>query len=119
VKFAFTDSQALAKVFGAESNLPASIVIWTTTPWTLPANEAVSVHPTLEYSLVKIQRPEHEPELLVLATALVEEACERYGSEVCEILGRATGADFGQVEGQAAAPFLVAHPFMDKNVPII
>lgn len=119
VKFAFPDSQAIAKVFGAESSLPASIVIWTTTPWTLPANEAVSVHPTLEYSLVKIQRPEHEPELLVLATALVEEACTRYGSEVCEVLGRAKGADFGQVEGQASAPFAVAHPFMDKNVPII
>lgn len=119
VKFAFNDSQALAKVFGVESDLPASIVIWTTTPWTLPANEAVSVHPTLEYSLVKIQRADHEPELLVLASALVEEACARYGSELCEVLGQAKGAAFGQVAGQAQAPFVVAHPFMDKNVPII
>ena len=119
VKFAFTDSAQLAQVFGVNSDLPASIVIWTTTPWTLPANEAISVHPSLEYSLVKIQRPEQQPELLVLASSLVAEACARYGAESCEVLGTAQGQDFGQVAGQAQAPFVAAHPFMDKNVPII
>lgn len=118
VKFAFTDSAALAKVFGVESHLPAAIVIWTTTPWTLPANEAVSVHPTLEYSLVQVQQDGEQSELLVLASALVEEACARYGVEG-QVLGTAKGSNFGQVEGQASAPFAVQHPFMNKVVPII
>ena len=121
VKFAFANTAELLTAFAADSSLaglPASIVIWTTTPWTLPANEAVSVHPTLEYSLVKVTHDDQREELLVLATALVEDACTRYGVVRHEVVGQATGAQFGQVEGQKAS-FVVAHPFMEKQVPII
>src|SRR5690606_7582790 len=115
----------ILQAFGADAaqaDKPVSIVIWTTTPWTLPANEAVSVHPTLEYSLVLLKE---QNETLLLATDLVADAMKRYGVENYEILGTAKGAAFGQIAGQATAPFVVEHPFMPaanggaKCVPVI
>lgn len=127
VKFAFSQTTELLKIFnvsGDYSNTPVSIVIWTTTPWTIPANEGVSVHPTLEYSLVLLKE---QNEIVLLATDLVNDAMGRYGidAEGFEVLGVAKGSDFGQVKGQDAAPFSVQHPFMPnaegqaKVVPII
>ncbi|MGB1090573.1 MAG: isoleucine--tRNA ligase [Oceanobacter sp.] len=129
VKFAFPDTPAILAAFGADSELEAktvSIVIWTTTPWTLPANEAVSVHPTLEYSLVLLRE---QDELLVLAADLVNEAMGRYGVEAFEVVATTKGAAFGWTAEQKAdgkgAPFAVRHPFMpgkdsvEKLVPII
>lgn len=114
VKFAFVDATIYAAFGVANPAKPAAIVIWTTTPWTLPANEAVSVHPTLDYALVDIGS-----EVLLLAADLVGDAMNRYGIATYQVLGTAKGAAFGQMAGQSAAPFVVAHPFMDKNVPII
>ena len=126
VKFAFRDSAALVQAFGADSAVAEktiSIVIWTTTPWTLPANEAVSVHPELEYSLVLLKEAD---EVLVLATDLVDDAAQRYGlgADDYEVLASARGKVFGQLPEQSAAPFVVKHPFMqvqgaDKFVPVI
>ncbi|WP_370293483.1 isoleucine--tRNA ligase [Thalassolituus sp.] len=126
VKFAFRDSAALVQAFGADSSVAEktiSIVIWTTTPWTLPANEAVSVHPELEYSLVLLKEAD---EVLVLATDLVDDAAQRYGlgADDYEVLASARGKVFGQLPEQSAAPFVVKHPFMqaqgvDKFVPVI
>jgi len=128
VKFAFTDTAALLTAFGADAALSASlsektasIVIWTTTPWTLPANEAVSVHPELEYSLVHLTE---QDEILVLATALVEDAMGRYGITDFNVIANAKGSAFGQTPEQDAAPFSVIHPFMTvnaqaKTVPVI
>ena len=65
VKFTFPDTQAIAGVFNVDVDKPVSIVIWTTTPWTLPANEAVSVHPELEYSLVLLKEAD---EVLLVTT---------------------------------------------------
>lgn len=112
VKFAFTDTAALLSAFGADASLAsktASIVIWTTTPWTLPANEAVSVHPELEYSLVHLVE---QDEILVLATALVEDAMGRYGITDFNVIANAAGSAFGQLPEQDSAPFAVTHPFM-------
>ncbi|MEC8443165.1 MAG: isoleucine--tRNA ligase, partial [Pseudomonadota bacterium] len=127
VKFAFADAAALATAFGVDASVAEktiSIVIWTTTPWTLPANEAVSVHPELEYSLVLLKEAD---EVLLLATDLVDDAAQRYGlgADDIEVLGTAKGKAFGQTPDQASAPFTVKHPFMlgqdggDKYVPII
>lgn len=136
VKFAFQNTADLLAKFAltqtAEKDAAdyasktASIVIWTTTPWTLPANEAVSVHPEIEYALVYLKEAD---ELVLLATDLVSDAMSRYGIEAdgYEIIGFAKGADFGWVEGEtASAPFSVKHPFMpandgsaEKYVPII
>jgi len=102
----------------------ASIVIWTTTPWTLPANEAVSIHPELEYSLVHINTDTEQDEIIVLATALVEDAMGRYGITDFKVIANAAGAAFGQMPEQNSAPFAVTHPFMTmgnvaKTVPVI
>ena len=66
VAFEFVDTRQLARPFGFTHLLdPAFAVIWTTTPWTLPANQAVAVHPDLHYSLVRTDKG-----LLVLADEL-------------------------------------------------
>lgn len=126
VKFTFPDSAAVLAAFAADAghaDKPVSIVIWTTTPWTLPANEAVSVHPTLDYSLVLLKE---QNEILLLAADLVNDAMQRYGIEAYEVLATAKGAAFGQLPEQQEAPFRVSHPFMPagdgaetKQVPVI
>lgn len=80
VGFAFDTNQnaQLAKAFGLKElpNKPGMAVIWTTTPWTLPANQALNVHPDLEYALV-----ETDQRLLLLAKDRVKDCLEQYGLE--------------------------------------
>ena len=81
VIFEAVDANAFFDACGAEKNgLPVATVIWTTTPWTLPANMAVSLHPDFEYVLVKADTPIGSINLL-LADALHEDALERYEAE--------------------------------------
>ncbi len=89
---------------------PISAVIWTTTPWTLPANEAVSLHPELEYVIV--QREDGDaPERLLVAEALLKEVQLRYNMEHCHVVA--------YCQGSALEGVLLQHPFLDKQVPII
>ncbi len=70
VGFPVADADKLAAAFGlAALDKPAQIVIWTTTPWTIPANQALNVHPEIDYALV-----DAGDRYLVLAEALVESA---------------------------------------------
>lgn len=111
VVFKATDSDAFFKACGAEKNdAPVATVIWTTTPWTLPANMAVSLHPDLDYVLVKAETPIGSINLL-LAEALHESALERYEAEKFSIIGRCQGRE---LENQ-----LLQHPFYKKQVPVI
>ena len=87
-----------------------SVVIWTTTPWTLPANQAVSLHPDLDYSLVECEI-NNELEWLLLADAQVKSCMERYGVTNFTILSKCKGADLENIQLQ--------HPFYGKKVPII
>ncbi len=106
VGFRVADRVDFAKRFDAElGDAPAYIVIWTTTPWTLPANQAVALHPEFTYALVKTSRGH-----LVLAENLVEAALKRYALEG-EILARTSGL---ALEGT-----LLWHPFQDRQVPVI
>jgi isoleucyl-tRNA synthetase len=89
VGFLCAEPQKLAAAFGLPG-LPggkdAFAVIWTTTPWTIPANQALNLNPDLEYSLVDTERG-----LLLLASALVDKCLERYGltgQVVATALGR-------------------------------
>ena len=100
VKFTLTDNSLFA------TDKPVSAVIWTTTPWTLPANEAVALHPEFTYVLADIGS-----ECLILAQDLAEDALSRYGVEADILEQTVTGA---QLEGLSAK-----HPFYDKEVPII
>ncbi len=74
VRFRVVDRADLRRRFGLATELPdltASVVIWTTTPWTLPANQAVSLHPEYEYSLLRVAGGAGD-ELLIVATELAE-----------------------------------------------
>lgn len=95
---------AFAKVPNTDKNMA---VIWTTTPWTLPANQAISVNPKEDYSLVKTARGN-----LLLATALVDEALKALGLENLGVLGQTTGSDLEFVTAQ--------HPLIEeRQVPLI
>ncbi len=108
VAFEITDRAALAKSFGIASlpGAPAFAVIWTTTPWTLPANQAVAARPEFEYRLVKTAKG-----LLLLAADLEEASLARFGLASEGVLGTATGAS---LEG-----ITLAHPFYERPVPIV
>jgi isoleucyl-tRNA synthetase len=87
VAFLAADPDKLAAAFGLPALAkPAFAVIWTTTPWTLPANQALNLNPTLVYALVDTPRG-----LLVLAEALVEQCLARYAFEGT-VLATAPGA---------------------------
>lgn len=111
VAFRAVDKAAFFNKFKAEKNaLDVAAVIWTTTPWTLPANMAVCLHPDFEYVLVKAKLPSGNINL-ILADALHQSALERYGAEEFAIIGRCTGA--------ALENLLLQHPFNDRQVPLI
>lgn len=87
-------------------NFPIWIPIWTTTPWTLSANEAVALHPEEEYGLIKTNQA-----YLVLAAARAKECLERFVlSSVSE--GSLT---FGKI----LEYIKLQHPFLDKHVPVV
>ena len=87
-----------------------SIVIWTTTPWTLPANRAVAVHPEVEYSLVQCEN-EQGKFRLILASDLVSDCMDRFGISKYHALGFCKGQDLELVQAE--------HPFNNVNVPVI
>lgn len=89
---------------------PVSIPIWTTTPWTLPANQAVCLHPDLEYVIVKVTIDGRD-EVLVLAEALSADCLARFSAQNMEELGR--------VSGRALEGLMLSHPFYDREVPVI
>ncbi len=108
VRFPAAKPAALCAAFGVDSpaHVRASVVIWTTTPWTLPANQAVAVNPELAYVLVDTGR-----EYLVLAEALHESALQRCGIGDFAIAGRCRGAALEHLHLQ--------HPFSARQVPLI
>ncbi|HAU15384.1 MAG: isoleucine--tRNA ligase [Pseudomonadales bacterium] len=111
VRFAPLDGDALVGKFGIGSaSLPVSVVIWTTTPWTLPANQAVALARDLEYSLVKLNAGSGD-ELIVLASDLVDAVCKRYGVDTFEVMGTAHGAELENLQ--------LKHPFIQREVPIV
>ncbi|MFH4354143.1 MAG: isoleucine--tRNA ligase [Neisseriaceae bacterium] len=107
IGFEILNKSALEKLFGKQnSKEKAYAVIWTTTPWTLPANRAVSVHPDYDYSLVKTSIGN-----LLLETTLVEENLAKYQLQPQAIIGSVKGT---QLEG-----LILAHPFLPVSVPIV
>lgn len=87
-----------------------SVVIWTTTPWTLPANRAVAVHPEVEYSLVQCEN-EQGKFRLILASDLVSDCMDRFGISKYHALGFCKGQELELVQAE--------HPFNNVNVPVI
>ncbi|MCG7365947.1 isoleucine--tRNA ligase [Pantoea sp. ACRSH] len=101
VMFNAVESDAVRAKFGdAPVNGPISLVIWTTTPWTMPANRAISLHPEFDYQLVQI-----DGRALILAKELVESVLKRAGVEQWTVLGECKGAALERLTFQH--PFLV------------
>jgi len=102
-----TERSRVAHAFGMESlpDGPCYAVIWTTTPWTIPGNQALNIHPDHYYSLVHTERGS-----LILATELARGCCERYGIRYDKFLHSCQGAALGGVKFR--------HPIYDRASPI-
>ncbi len=87
-----------------------SAVIWTTTPWTLPANQAVAVNPTLDYVIAHCEKDGHA-EYLLLADSLLKDVMARYGIENYHVMAYCHG---NKLEG-----LKLQHPFHERQVPIV
>jgi len=112
VAYDAVDPVSFGALFGiAAGDAMIAVPIWTTTPWTLPSSQAVSLGGEIEYALVEGPMRNGKPLLLVIASALVEKALARYGVETVNVLGRVQGA---VLENQP-----LRHPFYDKHVPLI
>ena len=106
VGFKVTDSESLKKIFNIKETKDTFAIIWTTTPWTLPANQAVCVHPDLNYGLYSTEKCN-----LILAEDLAEKNIAHYGFESFKKLAFC--------KGKALEHLKLNHPFYKKNVPII
>ena len=87
-----------------------STVIWTTTPWTLPANRALSMHEKVEYVLIQCEK-DGEQQRLIIAHELMTSAMDRYGIDNFHVLG--------QCNGSALELVRFMHPFYAFSVPVI
>lgn len=107
VKFPVVNPQGL---FPVDKDKGTTIVIWTTTPWTLVANRAISVHPDFNYHLVKTKVGN-----LIIAGYLIESCLKAFGLEHndVEIEPQFSGSKM------ADPPVLCHHPWLDLTVPII
>jgi isoleucyl-tRNA synthetase len=112
VRFEVADAHDAARRFGltSEELLRAAVAIWTTTPWTLPANQAVALHPAFDYVLAEFDR-ESGPERLVVAEALLEPFSGRIGARSHRVLGKA--------DGRALEGLRLEHPFYEREVPVV
>ncbi len=107
VRFRSVDQTEVLKCFAADSNVESvSIVIWTTTPWTLPANQAVAIHADYDYVLVKAG-----DEALILAEGLYKDVMSRCDIEDYSVIATCKGSALEGLKFQ--------HPFYDRVVPVI
>jgi isoleucyl-tRNA synthetase len=104
VGFPFAEPEKLARAFGVKIGKPGFAVIWTTTPWTLPGNQALNVHPELVYNLVDTAKG-----LLILAAELQQACLKRYGLEG-RVLGSCKGRDLENIRFR--------HPFYERAAPV-
>nr|WP_211474502.1 isoleucine--tRNA ligase [Collimonas humicola] len=116
VGFPFAEPEKLAAAFGLPA-LPTDkgyVVIWTTTPWTIPSNQALNVHPEVDYALVQTAR-NGEPLLLILAQDLAADSLQRFGLE---------GSVIASCKGEALSlinfkhPLAAADPGYDRLSPV-
>ena len=101
VGFAFAEHDKLSAAFGTPVAQKGYIIIWTTTPWTIPSNQALNVHPEVEYALVNTDKGQ-----LILAKDLVAGCLERYGLNG-EIVATTLGAKLENIA--------FAHPLYDAD----
>ncbi|HET9329639.1 MAG TPA: isoleucine--tRNA ligase, partial [Steroidobacteraceae bacterium] len=113
VGFRVVDNVELARRAGLGAGeletVPVDLVIWTTTPWTLPANQAVALKNDFVYVLVQARGA--SVRRLVLAAELMEACLKRFGLTLEKVLARC--------EGAALEGLKLRHPFLPRTVPVI
>ncbi|ARP90269.1 isoleucine--tRNA ligase [Bordetella genomosp. 9] len=101
VAFPFADKAGVARAFGLPSVDDGAIVIWTTTPWTIPSNQALNVHPEIEYALVRLSSARATGQLLLLAAERVAPCLKQWHLE---------GEVIATTRGEALAGLTFRHP---------
>jgi isoleucyl-tRNA synthetase len=101
---------AMTEQLALFDDVPTAVAIWTTTPWTLPANRAVAVHPQFNYSLVELDLGAGTERLLI-ASELVR--------TVMHTLGVAHWTVIAEAGGAALENLRLQHPFYDRQIPVI
>ena len=102
---------------GPLAEIKASFVIWTTTPWTLPANLAIAVHPTERYGVLSVELPDGTSRTVVVANALREAFLEETKSTV--FCGPEETLAKREFSGAELVGMTARHPFLDRTVPVI
>lgn len=103
VRFLMTDDRGALERFGCDT---AYIIIWTTTPWTLPGNTAIALGPDFDYAVVRSGAAAY-----IMADALWE--------DVCRVTGLADAEKLGTVKGKELEYARVQHPFLDRKSVVI
>ena len=106
VKFRITSSNELTFTKNIDKNGHISIPIWTTTPWTLPANRAVAISKDIDYSLVQVDK-----DYLIIAKKLVGSVMEKAGISEFKVVNESIELEISDV--------MLEHPFYDTKVPVI
>ncbi len=104
--FRFVEEDAICREQGLPQTKPVAVAVWTTTPWTLPANRAVAIHPDYNYALIDIGHC-----YVFVAEELLASWLERCGLKEHKVVGQAQG---GKLVGR-----LLHHPFYVREVPLL
>lgn len=111
VGFAVVDLKDLSKRLGIDVTTATDMVIWTTTPWTIPANQAVAVHAEIEYQLIEIDTDTGKQNI-IFAKDLAQSAYERYKLQNPKVIADFVGEKLDQLQLQ--------HPLIvERQVPVI
>ncbi len=106
VDFEAADREAVERVFGCELDCTPSFTIWTTTPWTLPANLAIAVHADYRYAVVEV-----DGNLAIMASDLVAKVTKLAGSDKVRIVAETDGAKLVGLKYR--------HPFCDRESAVV
>jgi isoleucyl-tRNA synthetase len=111
VRFPAMDALAFSKALGSQGGTgPISVAIWTTTPWTLPANQAVALGAEIPYALIEFEK-DIGTERVLVAEPLADAVAKRWSLSGYRIVGRALGKDLEGLQFK--------HPFYDRHVPLV
>ncbi|MDQ2069379.1 isoleucine--tRNA ligase [Natronospira bacteriovora] len=113
VRFPVVEVADLAAHFGIDAGQidgPAFLPIWTTTPWTLPANRAVALNADLEYGLYAVKGPEGQA-FTVLPVVMMDEVIQRWGWS--------DPRQLAVVAGRELLKLRLQHPFLDRESPVV
>ena len=106
VMFEISDEDSIKRIFNIDSIENCNAVIWTTTPWTLPSNQALAIGTDIMYSMVVL-----ENNSLIIATDLIEKVTTKIGVTDYKVIGKTLGKDL--------VGLIAMHPFYEREIPII